>query len=193
MNYLTILFVLLILLHNTEYTNAEFSLTFKNIFTTNFTVTDITIDDNILFNCTGSIDCNYKGHCNEEGTSCICNDGWTTYNTHHEALCNYEQKNQLTAFLLNLFFGKIFGAGYWYIERVDMALTQLFIYWIGLLGIYVVLYCAIQISGENNGEACGYCFTSIWSMAVIAFWIISVVMFASNEVLDGNGIQLNSW
>merc|ERR1712154_527611 len=79
--------------------------------------------------CDEATNCNARGVCatKEDGDwYCICDDGYTTENADDEAtvFCDYEQKKQLTAFLLAWFLGG-FGGGQWYIGLTGLAVGKL--------------------------------------------------------------------
>ena len=64
-------------------------------------------------NCTTSTECG-NGHCLPDGPTtftCECDKGWISRDG---GICNYEQKDKLTAFLL-AFFAGVFGAQYFYL------------------------------------------------------------------------------
>jgi hypothetical protein len=69
-----------------------------------------TADLNILSspndrNCSSAADCNYHGLCQDATGNCICFSGYYTQRTNNP--CAYEQKSQLTAFLLQFFLGAL--------------------------------------------------------------------------------------
>lgn len=78
------------------------------------------------FNCTSYESlCSYNGLCINNGTECECYNHYITYNNVTEAQCNYEQKNTIVAFVLELVFGWIGPAGYFYIGQYFTASIML--------------------------------------------------------------------
>lgn len=77
-------------------------------------------------NCSDLDNCSGRGICDGVGGNwtCICEDEWATFPVpgpgDAEVYCNYERKEQLTAFLLSFFLGG-WGAGHWYIEQYEYA------------------------------------------------------------------------
>merc|ERR1740123_41398 len=65
-------------------------------------------------------DCNSNGVCSGDGLTCECSTGYTTHEPEDVTMCNYQQKKQITAFLLQLCFG-IFGAADFYVGKTIYA------------------------------------------------------------------------
>eukprot|EP01084_Bolivina_argentea_P313714 543305_1 len=70
--------------------------------------------------CIPQINCNDRGTCvtDDTGWHCKCVEGFTTYpeptqEEENRVYCNYQQKDQLVAFLLSFFLG-LFAAGRFY-------------------------------------------------------------------------------
>jgi TM2 domain-containing membrane protein YozV len=62
--------------------------------------------------CTNNTECGF-GLCTDVSSTphCVCYEGYT----HKDGVCNYKQKDKLTAFLLSLFLGKL-GADWFYLS-----------------------------------------------------------------------------
>jgi hypothetical protein len=109
--------------------------------------------------------------------------------------CNYEQKKQLTAFLLSLFVG--FGAEHFYMERNKVGAAKI---------VYYVFCCAINImyfilaKCTKNGKkftefigtfeafylSCGFIYMILWN-------IYDWVHIGYNDIVDGYGFPLMPW
>jgi hypothetical protein len=67
--------------------------------------------------------CSNNGVCTSS-QQCKCNKGYITFPSDHYPYCNYKQKSQLIAFLLEFFLGLEGGAGEFYIENKSFGITQ---------------------------------------------------------------------
>lgn len=108
--------------------------------------------------------------------------------------CGYEQKKQLTAFLLQFF---VFcGAGQFYVGNIKYAVPQL------LLCLSPCLICCLQLCfGIKRGDAQGgsgpalviMILNCLFSLTVCAWWLADVIIFGMNNHLDSNGVPLKPW
>ena len=157
------------------------------LFCSNYATADSvgTIGTNVTFNCTGQESCNYHGVCNRYNTGCICNDGYVTHDF-PDVQCNYEQKEQLTAFLLSFFLG-IFAAGQWYVGNYALAAPKLAI---GLINCCV--FGSSKTSDDDGKEKKTFCAT-LFFLVVFAWWLADVIIFGINDYTDGDGVDLQSW
>lgn len=109
--------------------------------------------------------------------------------------CNYEQKKQLTAFLLSLLVG--FGSEHFYLERNKVGAAKI---------VYYVFCCAINImyfilakctiNGKRFTEfigtfeafylTCGFIYMILWN-------IYDWVHIGYNDIVDGYGFSLIPW
>jgi hypothetical protein len=109
--------------------------------------------------------------------------------------CNYEQKKQLTAFLLSFFVG--FGAEHFYMDRNKVGAAKI---------VYYVFCCAINImyfilaKCTKNGKrftefigtfeafylSCGFIYMILWN-------IYDWVHIGYNDIVDGYGFPLMPW
>jgi TM2 domain-containing membrane protein YozV len=138
--------------------------------------------------------CNGHGECSADKTSCICDIGFATLPTSSSTQCNYQQKKQIVAFLMELFLG--FGAGHFYTERYLTAGLKLGAF---LYGIYII--CLFPLSAKYLSEkfdndclvisiSCLYYLCALG----LAFWFIyDLVQFGMNKYKDGNNVDLLSW
>ena len=152
--------------------------------------TQLALESN-QFNCTvgvASPQCNYHGTCVADGKSCICNEGYVTFKS-DSIQCNYEQKDTVTAFLLAFFVGVEGGAGYFYLGNIGMGIGQLLLFWIGMIPQCFSIFI-IQGKYKEFFAIMSVCYTCLWSGAVIAWWITSLVMIATGSQHDGNGAPI---
>jgi hypothetical protein len=102
------------------------------------------------YECQPYVTC-FHGHCVQDelnNTYCECAIGYgtSTAQKKYDIYCNSEQKNAITAFLLELIF-PMFGAGYMYIDQYDLAFGQI-IYYLGIL--LLLCYIIGNISSEHT-------------------------------------------
>ena len=109
--------------------------------------------------------------------------------------CNYQQKNQLTAFMLSFFVG--FGVEHFYLGRYNVASAKLVFYTLccGLNIVYFILYKFCK-NGKKYVEfigtfeafylGCGFLYMVLWN---IYDWI----NIGFNSLLDGNGMAMLPW
>jgi len=164
--------------------------------------------------------CSNNGVCTSS-QQCKCNKGYITFPSDHYPYCNYKQKSQLIAFLLEFFLGLEGGAGEFYIENKSFGITQLILF-VTLIVISILLcvfgLCTMchkqnnfsnisstnsqaNISNHNKqkeanlalGGCCGACYVILAIIAILALWIYCVITIGLNAQLDGNGASLESW
>ena len=104
----------------------------------------------IYGNCNFKIFDYYKENYTEEDRLpyCECNMGYTSYDitvlkSDNNILCCYQQKGQLTAFLLELFIG--FGVGHFYIGNFSLGIIKLFVQIFLCFLFWCVTYFACNI------------------------------------------------
>ena len=126
-------------------------------------------------------------------------------------------KSQLTALLLSLFLGQL-GAGRFYVGDVGLGSAKLLLT-LGpcFLGCFACVYMGCSAaaltacfsksgdgaSAQQDGDAetvcvgcttigvgCLLCLACLVPFAIMGWWIADVVMFASNDILDGDGKML---
>lgn len=136
-------------------------------------------------NCTNErFDCSDHGLCYSDKSGCHCDVGYITFPTENVyPECNYAQKSQLTGFLLSLFIGPFTGAGFFYVGQVGLGVGQLIV----LLVPTFLLCCFSKV------EWIVFILKIIMQLGVNAFWIASIVLFASNKITDGNNAPLEKW
>jgi len=173
-------------------------------------------DDDTDFNTTDK-NCNLTEYpeqakrCNAENMKCededrkhhcSCKEGYITYvdDEVNFKFCNYKQKKQLIAFLLELCVG--FGAGHFYRQEYTMASLKLVAFVLGLVFIFSFPITAKCIS-DCDCDALAIILSIFYYLYLcgLAFWYIwDLVYFGNNDYLDysyidviGQGISLQPW
>ena len=133
---------------------------------------------------------------------CSCKEGYITYPDDEEnfKFCNYKQKKQLIAFLLEFCVG--FGAGHFYRNEYTMASLKLVAFILGLVFIFSFPVTAKCIS-DCDCDALAIILSIFYYLYLcgLAFWYIwDLVYFGNNDYLDytyenilGKGISLQPW
>ena len=152
---------------------------------------------NSAFICTDAESCSYHGSCNRDHTACVCSDGYLTYNNADGPQCNYQQKQQLTAFLLSFFVGWT-GADYFYLDQTNFGVLKLLVCGIGGLIVFGVLACVLAACAKNSNGAAfigivGYTLLVCEILAGFGWWLAAVIMIGKGTMSDGNGQPMQSW
>lgn len=154
-------------------------------------------------NCTDPLyDCTNHGICNSKGNGCVCDKNWATYEPPEGTQCNYKRVSRtLGTVLAAIPFTTMTGA-HWYIISDNVMGTMQLLFG-GYLGIIVILFigccCGICCAGGGDDAAaaaagCGIYFAYlVVSICSFAFWIYSIVAWASYDLVDGNGIQISDF
>lgn len=152
-----------------------------------------TVVDNITYiDCSDKQDRDQLGYCVLENMNCeqdlhncTCKEGYISdvRNNFTYAYCSFEQKKQLTAFLLEFFLG--FGAGHFYRKAYLMAGLKLGAF---VFSIYVLLsfYC-MAIDSTNCSDCSVFLVTVIYgaySLGIGFWYVFDLVYFAKNNYQD---------
>lgn len=155
------------------------------------------------YTCYSDSNCSNNGQCSSVTHSCHCNPGFSTYLTQEQidsktfTVCNYEQKSQLTAFLLSLFVG-FTGADHFYLHNYDKGITKLCFSLVCCLGnifIFIVYKCCpedkqylIGFVGLYEGIylGCGFFFMCLWML-------YDLINIGTLVYTDGYGIPMKPW
>jgi TM2 domain-containing membrane protein YozV len=133
--------------------------------------------------------CDYNGICRSDET-CKCDDGYITFPSNHYPYCNYKQKNQLVAFLLELFLG-YFGVGEFYIGQNGIAIVQLVL---SLVGICIVPLIMGFLGALCGGEGLAGLLATISAVAVVlttfGLWLAYTILIGTGMQNDSNGAPL---
>ena len=141
-----------------------------------------------LIDCGDGILCNKD--ClvyDEDKGTFICN----CYLGQNEVNCNYKQKSQLKAFLLEFFL--CYGAGHFYIHNYKRAIPKLIVF-----AFFYCLFIALRIitkAKEENKKANLIISISagVSLVGMITWQIIDLVGFGKNQFDDENSIGLKDW
>lgn len=134
--------------------------------------------------------CSYHGICQDDGNSCVCNDGYTSstsLSSGENLQCDYKQKDTLTAFLLELFLGE-FGAGYFYLGLIPLAVGRLCLFVFGSIPLIFIVCMGVLVDSEECVFVVATCYGCLWTCAITGWWFASMVMIAQGTILDGNGM-----
>jgi len=177
---------------SSSFTTAPTQSTTTQPTTTQPTTTQPTTTQNVDYFNARVTNCNNRncfplnGVCTST-TNCKCLKGKANYpviGTETES-CTYEQKKQLTAFLLEFFLSA--GIGHFYRG----------LWWLGLIKLFVliilpILFCSLMCCIDSFKAAC--CLMSILFPIMIGiWWLIDIILFGINYYPDGNGVPLEAW
>lgn len=123
---------------------------------------------------------------------CNCNQGYITYKKNEVFQCCYQQKNAITALLIEFFLG--FGAGHFYIGNIFIGSLKAVVYSIFYLSGSIILVKIIK-QNENEGRPFLLKFTSsiclmLCSCTYIIWQIVDSILFSIGGYTDGNGANL---
>lgn len=128
-----------------------------------------------------------NGMCNKNRTICECKPGYITkYDTNMKELCNYKQKNRITAFLLELFLGYMSGAGYFYIGRNNLGIAQTVFFW----GTISISCCIGLIVPDGKGINAILLMQCFFNIGICIWWIVAFVSMITYNINDGQNISL---
>ena len=143
------------------------------------------------------LNCNLEnGNCTEYDDNkghyfCNCHSGYTTYPYDNKIQCNYKQKSQLKAFLLELFL--CYGAGHFYIHNYKLAIPKLIVF-----AFFYYLFIGLRIitkaKEENKFANLIICIgAGVTFLGLLVWQIVDLVFFGRNKYHDGNDIPLLNW
>ncbi len=124
-------------------------------------------------------------------TICKCHKGYDTNSKISEVHCNYKQKSQFKAFLLELIF--CFGAGHFYLHKYKKAISKLVMFII--LSICFKSFNINTKSKKLNKLEIKIIFiiVGIFYIGVFLWHIIDLAFLGKNKYKDGNNIPLSKW
>lgn len=149
---------------------------------------------NIIPKLTGTCteaSCNNHGYCNNDNTACICNSGYTTFDSKDGTQCNYKQKDSVTAFCLTFFLMWV-GAGNWYLGNIAMAVGQLVYSVGGRIAIHFIINSLKELNDWPNEIVKKYSkmLKSLLGLGYFIWWIIELVAIGQGNMTDGNGASV---
>ena len=192
---------LFLLIYICVFCNAKIRLKKEDYSRSNHTVINISIVKDLAFrtpddpyfyvrgiNCSNNTNCPLPSTCADVNT-CQCAIGYANFpfNGVEGKFCQYEQKKQLTCFLLELFVG--FGAGHFYALRMLEGAFKFALYITPLILCLLMCY-------EKINPYCGcvmLIFIVLSSIGVICWWVGDAIMFGNNNYKDGNSVPLAQW
>jgi hypothetical protein len=151
--------------------------------------------DRTTVNCiTGTVTsaCSYHGVCSGNYT-CVCNTGYITFPSSSINGCNYKQKSQLTAFLLQFFLGEICGAGEFYLGNNDIGAGQIVYFWGNTIFIILMICTLTNFYKENEIMSTIYIWRILSGIGLIIWWIYELVVISNGIRHDGNDAPLENW
>lgn len=165
-------------------------------------VPDFTAARNI--NCTDQ-NCRIPNVCSADKKTCMCSAETAEYLLNKKlevgesrvnpatvaTFCAHERKNQLTYFLLELLLNV--GAGHFYAGNTGLGVAKLLVVLLPCM-VMCVLGC-MGAMGEDKfgGMAVGTCLAISASCAISIWWLVDVIMIATNKREDGLGVPLKKW
>ena len=161
------------------------------------------VDPNDKFYFTRNIKCDNKNCpapyavCSDDKT-CRCLPGYANFiaegQTSPGYYCNYEQKKQLVAFLLEMFVSM--GVGHFYSGRVLMGVIKLLVL-LGPLMFGILMCCSSIVKSSSDTSSCAGLFFMVGSCACVCaalVWqLVDLIMFGINNYKDGNNVPLAHW
>lgn len=163
------------------------------------------------FTCTGPESCSYHGNCitKNNASVCLCDEDWVTYDGNGQydpntvypddvARCNHKKKSKLTAFLLELLLPLIGvdGVGWLTIGHIAMGVCRMLYAVVGII-VLCFFFCCFVCAGASESDAgmgvvgCGMaCFSCLWVIGYIIWWLWSVIVIATDKVDDWDGVPL---
>lgn len=139
--------------------------------------------------CGASLCSQLNGFCLND-IDCLCNKGFTS--TGSDTKCCYKQKKQIDAFLLELFIS--FGAGHFYIGRVDLggAKVAVFLFLI-MINLFMKIGGNYLIKNSKLFKILRYAFIITGVLCYLVWQIVDFYYYGMNMYLDGNGVGLVEW
>ena len=176
----------------------------ENKILNHFELYGIKTDQNMLqgFNDNKNTPITYKDTCNPNtcmepnyctsNKLCKCVGDYITFNLddNDNKFCNYQQKRQLTALLLEIIFP--IGFGHFYSERVLCGMIKFIVY--ALVGIYGILVfkrgIPINLKKANGEDFLHFMIASVLICGAFTWHVFDVYMLFTNRYYDGNGISM---
>ena len=123
---------------------------------------------------------------------CSCFKGYITLDNPKfgTTSCNYKQKSQLKAFLLEFLIS--FGAGHIYLENVDLGIIKM-----ATIFIFVTLLCCstrcLRMCHKTILEDCFPYFQTMFVCIFVAWQVYDTFMIGMRKYNDGNGVEMMAW
>jgi hypothetical protein len=126
---------------------------------------------------------------------CYCSRGFANFNN---TICNYQQKNKLTAFLLSFFLGPL-GADWFYLSHNNggYIAAGFFKLFISIFGLLVPCTYIVFSKRSNQSEIGDYIllYVGIFFVSIgdTVWWLADWIRILTNTFKDGNGQDLSFW
>jgi hypothetical protein len=142
------------------------------------------------FQSCGSYQCNRSAFC-LNNASCLCAPGYITVPPTNDYQCCYEQRKQITAFLLELFVS--FGAGHFYTGRNDLGGAKVAVF---LILIFANIFISAFSTQHKENKFVYWIQFSLHKALLscyIIWQIVDLCLFGANKHVDGNRMALETW
>lgn len=139
--------------------------------------------------------CNLNFGTCSSNSICKCKIGYASAPSYTNGIaCSYEQKKQLTAFLLEIF---IMGAGHLYRGAVLVGILKIFFIVLFPFVLLCLVFMGIIIDSDIKTQNC-FLISSIvvfglYTLSIIIWYFYDIINFGINSYTDGNGIPLLHW
>ncbi len=97
--------------------------------------------------------------------------------------------------MLEFFLGG-FGAGWFYLNRLDFALAQLLVTVVPCCAILCFTMIFVGTNADNNGDklnAAVLCVRCVFVLASFALWLHGVIVIGTGKATDDNGVSVSDW
>lgn len=132
-----------------------------------------------------------RGSCTRDN-KCVCIEGYTTIQGENfgNFQCNYHQKSQTKAFLLEFIIG--FGVGHFYLENYTLAIAKLTFCFMAAFIICFLPYSILSVKSQRLRNVFPYLQT-VFGIIYCAWQVTDGVMIGVGMYKDGNGIKMSEW
>lgn len=138
----------------------------------------------VPFNCTTDADCDFNGRCMPSGT-CRCDERYVTYGETTVG-CNYKKMNRLLPFLMEFFFGFLFGVGYFILGKTALGVGQLLAFFLPLFSMCASGVCVFK--EKSLGAVLCNVISTLVLLGAVGWWIYALVAIGTGDVTDDNGV-----
>lgn len=136
------------------------------------------------FTCIDSSNsCSNNGRCNADHDSCICDNRYTTHDCEDGHQCCYHQKSFVAALVLQCIpVTAQLGIGFFIIDQIAWGLA--------ILGLTTGGFIILGVLFMMVDEMAGTVFIGLCECAMCAIYIAGIVLIATGDLKDGNGVSL---
>jgi hypothetical protein len=127
----------------------------------------------------------HEGHHND-----VADDDVSGGLTNHLTIpCGQRRKSQLTAFVLHNPLLAVFGSQHWYIGNVRNAIGYIILSWFAGMFLLVAKTCRLP---EKDSDWFLY-FSKVCAVTIGVWYIVDVILLATNYYTDAHGEALYQW